>query len=180
MSGDLLQHANVMSYRTAAKHSTKRVCALQPKWERLHLRARAEEISHFSSFRIVVVVSRLHSRIPSFIFRLCLRFHAPRSRHPGFGFIAKPCCLHPRYPRHVFSRRYHHTAILFLGRHVSMYPHRHVSSYILSIICILSPLSSFVIAISSYQCRVALRYTSRQGSQELPPREGPTVMNALS
>ena len=164
-----------MSYRTAAQYRE----GVRPATEvgEVAPRVRAEEISRFSSFRIVVVVaSRLRSRIPSFI-RSRLRFHAPRSRHPGFTFITKPCCLHPRYPRHVLPRGYRHAATLFS---VAMYPRCHVSSYTLSIICILSPLSSFVVAISSYQRRVTSRYKSRQGSQELAPREGPTVMDALS
>jgi hypothetical protein len=109
-----------MSYKTAAKHTTKRVCALQPRWERLHPESEGKKFRVFqvsesssSSHHVYVLGS-----CP--LFRSCLRFHIPQSRHSGFTFIAKPCCLHPRYPfRHVLSRRYRHAATLFLGRHIS-------------------------------------------------------------
>jgi hypothetical protein len=52
-----------MSYRTAAKHSTERVCALQPKWERLHSESERKkfcvsQVSELSSYHLYVLGSR--------------------------------------------------------------------------------------------------------------------------
>ena len=54
-----------MSYRTAAKHSTERVCVLQPKWERLHPESERKKFRVFqvsesssSSHHVYVLGSR--------------------------------------------------------------------------------------------------------------------------
>jgi hypothetical protein len=156
-----------MSYRTAAQYRE----GVRPATEvgEVAPRVRAEEISRFSSFRIVVVVaSRLRSRIPSFI----------RSRLPHDHVIlvlpSSPSLVVYIHDIHVMffpvdiatQQSYSRSPCI----HVVMYPRTPCRSSASCCHCHHSSLPSQVINV-----RVTIQIT-----QELAPREGPTVINALS